>query len=69
MSRRFIREFFPYLVIFTLAPLTLNYAQGAGGDVPGDSPVRIQVAEASAMPGWQAYGRAIGGIDTPGDLF
>lgn len=69
MSRRFIRELLPFLVIFTLAPLTLNYAHGAGGDVPGDSPVRIQVAEASAMPGWQAYGRAIGGIDTPGDLF
>jgi len=69
MSRRFIRELFPFLVIFTLAPLTLNYAQGAGGNVPEDSPVRIQAAEASTMPGWRAYGRAIGGIDKPGDLF
>jgi len=68
-GKRFIREILPFLVIFALAPWTLNYAYGAAGDVPEDNPVQIQVAEDSAMPGWQAYGKAIGGIGTPGDLF
>ncbi len=69
MNWRLIREILPILVLFALAPWAVDYAHGAGGDIPEDSPVLIQVAEASAMPGWQTYGKAIGGIDTPGDLF
>lgn len=69
MVKRFVSEILPILVILALAPWVVTYTQGAGGDVPADEPVRIRVAEASAMPSWRTFGKAVGGVDTPGDLF
>ncbi len=31
--------------------------------------MEIRAAEASAAPSWSVFGRAIGGVTTPGDLF
>ncbi len=54
------------LTIFLLAPWPVAYAYDDGAV---REPVRIEAADASAAPQWQAFGRAIGGVTTPGDLF
>ena len=57
----------PLLTILLLTPWPVAYAHDSAVD--GQEPIQIRSAEPSAMPGWQVFGRAIGGIDTPGDLF
>ena len=62
----------PRLILAILAALLLapwpvafvhDYAAAS------QKPVQIEAAEPSAAPSWQVFGRAIGGVDTPGDLF
>jgi len=58
---------FPLLAILLLTPWPVAYAHD--NDVAGQELVQIEAAESSAAPGWQVFGKAIGGVDTPGDLF
>lgn len=69
VSRRFIREILPFLAILTLVPWMATSTHGAGAGALDDKPVEIRVAEISVMPSWRAFSKAIGGVDTPGDLF
>ncbi len=63
-----IKRFFPYLVLLLILPWPVAYATST--DVTaGDDAVRIEVAELSARPSYTAFGRAIGGVSNPGDLF
>jgi len=68
MRNKWIRRFFPIIVLLLLAPWPVAYAHTYDGDVAGQDSVRIEVAEASAQPTWTAFGKAIGGV-TSGDLF
>ena len=69
MTKRFIKKIFFLLAVLLLAPWPAAYAQGYNSDIAGQDAVQIEVAEASAKPTWTVFGRAIGGVSTPGDLF
>ena len=69
MTRRFIKKIFPLLAVSLLVPWPIAYAQSYNGDTAGQDAVQIEVAEDSEKPSWSAFGRAIGGVTTPGDLF
>ena len=58
---------FPFLAMLLLAPWPVAYAYDNVLDNP--EPIQIEAAETSAAPGWTAFGGAIGGVATPGDLF
>ncbi len=68
MRNKWLKRFFPYILLFLVLPWPVAYA--AGADVAsGKEAVRIDAAEPSAQPSYTAYGRAIGGVNNPGDLF
>ena len=69
MTKGFIKKIFSLLAVLLLAPWPVAYAQSYNGDIAGQDAVRIEVAEASTTPIWTVFGRAIGGVSTPGDLF
>lgn len=61
------------LILFVLAVLLLTpwpvayaYDVGMAGEL---AVVQVEAAEPAAAPSWQVYGRAIGGVTNPGDLF
>ena len=60
------RLIFILLTALLLIPWPVAYAYG--NDMAGLEAVQIEVAEASARPSWNVFGRAIGGVK-PGDLF
>lgn len=60
---------FPLIVVALLAPWPIAYAHDTDVNVSTQDSIRVEVAPPSAMPNWQVFGRAIGGVDTPGDLF
>jgi len=68
MRNKWIKRFFPLIVLLLLAPWPVAYAHAYDDDMAGQDAVQIEVAEASAAPSWTAFGKAIGGV-TPGDLF
>jgi len=68
MRNKWIKRFFPLIVLLLLAPWPIAYAHDVSDGVVGEETVRIEVAEASAQPTWTAFGKAIGGV-TSGDLF
>jgi len=68
MPDRFIKKIFPILAILLLTPWPVAYAHTYAGDMVGQEPVQIEVAEASAAPSMTVFGKAIGGVK-PGDLF
>ena len=69
MRNRLTKLVFPLFALLLLAPWPIAYAHSYNGGVSGQDAVQIRIAEPSAMPSWHAFGRAIGGVDTPGDLF
>ena len=69
MSRKLFRKVFPLLAVVLLAPWPVAYAHTYDNSVGGGESVRIEAAEASVMPTWTAFRRAIGGVSSPGDLF
>ena len=69
MTRRFLKKIFPLLAALLLTPWPVAYAQSYGGNITGQDAVQIEVAEVSVSPSWTVFGKAIGGVSTPGDLF
>ncbi|MFC1962322.1 hypothetical protein ACFLWN_04715 [Chloroflexota bacterium] len=57
---------FVLLAIVLLTPWPVAYAYDNG--LAEQSPVRIEAATVN-LPGWTAYGSAIGGVSQPGDVF
>ena len=68
MRNKWIKRFFPIIVLLLLAPWPVAYAHDVSDGVVGEETVRIEVAEESVKPTWTAFGKAIGGV-TPGELF
>ena len=68
LRNKWIKRLFPIIALFLLAPWPIADAYSYDGDMAGQEAVRIEVAEASTLPNWTAFGKAIGGV-TPGDLF
>ncbi|GAI70735.1 unnamed protein product, partial [marine sediment metagenome] len=68
MRNKWIKRFFPLIVLLLLAPWPVAYAHDISDGVIGEETVQIEVAETSAQPTWTAFGKAISGV-TPGDLF
>ena len=66
---KFIKKGFPFLAILLLVPWPVAYAHTYTDDMAGHDAVRIAVAEPSEAPSRSVFGRAIGGIATPVDLF
>lgn len=67
--RNKMKWFFPFLALLLLTPWPVAYAHDFTNDMTGQGTVRIEVAEPSEAPSWSAFGKAIGGVSTPGDLF
>ena len=69
MRNKWIKRFFPLIVLLLLAPWPVAYAHSYDANALGkQDAVLIEIAEASAQPSWSTFGKAIGGV-TPGDLF
>ena len=68
MRNKWIKRFFPLIVLLLLAPWPVAYAHDISDGVLGEETVRMEAAEVSTQPTWTAFGKAIGGV-TPGDLF
>ena len=58
---------FILLAILLLTPWPVAYAYDNA--IAAQEPIQIQAAEPSAAPNWSVFGKAIGGVTTPGDLF
>jgi len=69
MRYRWIKTIFPIIALLLLAPWPIAYAHSYNDDAISQGGVRIEAAESSAEPAWKAYGKAIGGVTTPGTLF
>jgi len=64
-----LKWLFPFLSVLLLAPWPIAYAYDyANGDTERDM-VQVETAPSALMPDWQVFGKAIGGVETPGDLF
>ena len=69
MRNKWIKRFFPLIVLLLLAPWPVAYAHTFDANAMSEQDTaRIEIAEVSAQPTWSAFGKAIGGV-TPGDLF
>ncbi len=62
-------KLFPLLALLLLAPWPIAFAHDYVNASPQGGEIQIEVAESSARPSWQAFGKAIGGVSTTGDLF
>lgn len=60
---------FALIVALLLTPWQMAFAFGANNVTLVPKTVQIEAASPSAAPHWHAFGRAIGGVDRPGDLF
>ena len=52
------------ILLLILLPVSYAYSNDRGAQQ-----VQVEVAEPSVAPSWTAFGGAIGGVTTPGDLF
>lgn len=64
-NKKFKFAFIVGVLLFILMPVAYAY----GNDRATREVVQIEVAEPSVAPSWTAFGGAIGGVTTPGDLF
>ena len=67
MAKKWIKLIFALLAVLLLMPWAVAFARDVG--VVEEEKIQIKVAEPSALPSWGVFGRAIGGVNTPGDLF
>ena len=68
MRSKLIRRFFPIFVILLLAPWPIAHAHALSDGAIMEETAQIKIAETSAQPTWNIYGKEIGGV-TPGELF
>ena len=69
MTKRIIKRLFPLLAVALLLPWPVAYAYNYDAGAAGQGAVQIEAAGDSEKPSWTAFGGAIGGVTTPGDLF
>ena len=66
---QFIKKIFPLLAVLLLAPWPIAYAHTYADDMVRHDTVQIEVAEPPAALTSTVFGKTIGGITTPIDLF
>jgi len=64
-----LSKLFPLLAVLLLSPWPIAYAYDYANASPQDGAIQIETAEPSTAPEWQAFGKTIGGVNNPGDLF
>jgi len=69
MRNKWIKKIFPFIALLLLLPWPIAYANTYTDDTPSQDEVRIEIAEDSAKPSYTVFGKAIGGVTNPGDLF
>ncbi|MFC2007222.1 hypothetical protein ACFLVB_01295 [Chloroflexota bacterium] len=67
MKKKQFKLIFPILSVLILAPWPVAFAHE--NNIIAQEPIRIEAAEPSATPSWHVFQNAIGGIDTPVQLF
>lgn len=67
MAKGFTKKVLPILAILLLTPWPIAYAYDNAATA--QETVQVQAADSLALPSWSVFGRAIGGVTTPGDLF
>jgi len=67
--KKTMKWLFPFLAVALLAPGMVAFATDAGDDFNGQDAIQITAADPSELPNWQVFGKAVGGVDTPGNLF
>ena len=67
--KKTMKWLFPLLALGLLAPWPVAFATDAGDDFNSQETIQITAADPSEAPNWQVFGKAIGGVDTPGNLF
>ena len=70
MKNKWIKRLFPFIALLLLAPWPVAYAHSFDASATGEQNAArmIEVAEASAQPSLNTFGKAVGGV-TSGDLF
>ena len=68
MRNKWIKRIFPFVALLLLLPWPIAYAYDTD-TMASEDEVRIEIAEDSVKPSYTVFGRAIGGITNPGDLF
>jgi len=70
MRNKWFKRFFPILALLILTPWPIAYAHTYTDDTADQDAVRIEVADPSVAPSFgDVFGKTIGGVTTPGDLF
>lgn len=64
-NKKFTLAFSVGMLLLILMPVSYAYSNDKGAR----QMVQVEVAEPSVAPSWTAFGGAIGGVTTPGDLF
>jgi len=64
-----VRKKFGFLVLALLLLLPWPVAYAYDNGVAGSGSALIEVAESEAAPSWNVFGKAIGGVSQPIDLF
>lgn len=66
MRNKWMKRLFPFIALTLLLPWPVAYTFADSGE---QDAVRIEIAEPSAEPAWTVFGKAIGGVTNPSDLF
>ena len=64
-NKKFTLAFSVGTLLLILMPVSYAYSN----DMGARQMIHVEVAEPSVAPSWTVFGRAIGGVTTPGDLF
>ncbi|MFC1967614.1 hypothetical protein ACFLV2_03155 [Chloroflexota bacterium] len=69
MTVRILKRFFPLIAVTMLLPWPVAFAYEYNGDALLQNAVQVEAAGDDVRPGWHAFGKTIGGVTSPGDLF
>ena len=69
MTSRILKSIFALAALAMLLPWPTAFAYADDGDNPLRDAVQVEAAGDAVKPGWRAYGKTIGGVTSPGDLF
>ncbi len=67
--KKTMKWLFPLLALGLLAPWPIAFATDAGDDFNSQETIQVTAADPSEAPNWKVFSKAIGGVDTPGNLF
>lgn len=68
LRNKWTKRIFPFIAFLLLLPWPIAYAANVDATASQD-PIKIEIAQDSLKPAYTVFGRAIGGVSHPGDLF